>query len=376
MSLKDIFCQGRAIGSLQRAMAADKLAHAYIFAGADGVGKFTTARQWSKMLLCDDRGEEKTKDGVFYDSCGKCRSCTVFEGDGHPDFKVIYKELIKFTRDGKGRTTPVDLPINVIREFLIEKAASRPMMNQRTVYVVRQAERLNNTSQNALLKVLEEPASHCFIILLSSKLEKMLPTTRSRCQVIRFGPVDKETITAKLIETGTAGKEAAYWAGFSNGSIGSAMAWAGLEMEEESCYEIKKELIKKLADHRLADSVDLAEWIGGKAKQISQACFNRDKSVSRTEINRWAQKGLIEMMTAAFSDVMKLNIGDSERIVNSDQMARIKALAGKYTAEAAAECVAKGYENMLWVDRSVNEKLVFEELLLNYANSGIIRSSA
>ena len=95
MSLKDIVSQDRVVNTLQRAFGAGKMPHAYIFAGPDGVGKRTCAEQWTKMLLCQSRLEEKTKDGPFYDSCGKCESCLLFSSEGHPDYKKIHKELIK-----------------------------------------------------------------------------------------------------------------------------------------------------------------------------------------------------------------------------------------------------------------------------------------
>ena len=86
---------------------------------------------------------------------------------------------------------------------------------------------------------------------------------------------------------------------------------------------------------------------------------------------RGGQKGLIRMIGAVFSDVMRLNVEDSSRLVNSDQMAEIETLSGKFGAESAAQKVAKTYENMKWVDASVNEKLIFEELLLSIAGSDI-----
>jgi DNA polymerase-3 subunit delta' len=199
MSLKEVFCQDKAINILQRAFAADRLAHAYIFVGPDGVGKFKTAKEWAKVLLCTERVKQQTPQGTFYDSCGQCRSCDVFAGGAHPDFNHIYKELVEYTKDGKGKT-PLDLPINVIRDFLIKKVAGRPQMSDATVYVIREAERLNQNSQNALLKILEEPPKHCFIILICSRLEKMLPTTQSRCQIIRFGSVDEEQIVNRLLQ--------------------------------------------------------------------------------------------------------------------------------------------------------------------------------
>jgi len=360
MGLRDVYCQDRAIGALQRAFGAGKLAHAYIFAGADGVGKFTTARQWAKMLLCDNRTEKKAPDpfigGVFYDSCGQCRSCEVFEGGGHPDFKVIYKELVKFTKDGKNKQTPIDLPIKVIREFLIEKVSARPMLSEHTVYIVREAERLNKASQNALLKVLEEPPGYCFIILLCSRAERLLPTTLSRCQVLRFGPVDEARIVAKLKEMG---------------SIGAAMDWAQLELSANSCYEIKRELVDRLADHELGKSVEFGEWLNAAAKKISTAWANKEADTSKKAITRRAQKGLIRMIIAVFDDVMQAALGNGE-LVNSDQAAQIKTLGGVFDAEQAAEKIRKAYENIRWVEASVNEKLVFEELLLNIGGCDII----
>ena len=159
MSFKEIFCQDRAIDILQRAFAARRWAHSYIFAGPEGVGKFKTAREWAKLLGC----REPVAENGFAESCGCCESCRLFEAGSSPDFNHVYKELLEFTEDGRGKTTPVDLPIDVIREFLVEKVSARPTVSQRKVFVVSEAERLNNSSQNCLLKVLEEPPGYCCI---------------------------------------------------------------------------------------------------------------------------------------------------------------------------------------------------------------------
>ena len=90
MSLKEIFCQDKAISILQRGFTADKMPHAYIFAGVEGIGKFKTAREWAKMLLCKNPAAE---DG-FADSCSSCQSCLMFEAGSHPDFSHVYKELL------------------------------------------------------------------------------------------------------------------------------------------------------------------------------------------------------------------------------------------------------------------------------------------
>jgi len=371
MSLSDIFCQDKAIDCLQRAFGSGRMGHAYIFSGDDGVGKYTAARAWAKMLVCHSRVEEDRDGRVFYDSCGECESCEVFESGGHADFRSIYKELVVYTQKGKGKTTPVDMPIDVIREFLIDKVSNKPTMGEYVVYVVREAEKLSRSAQNSLLKVLEEPPGYCVIILLCSRLDKMLATTQSRCQVLRFGAIDEYRVREKLEEMGVEGDEAVFWSRFCEGSLGEAISWAKIELEGESCYEIKKKLVRGLAVHELGDSVDFAEWMCASAKRIREGWSAVEKSTSKTDLTRRGQKGLIRMIGAVFSDVMRFNVEDSDRFVNSDQMGEIEKLATRFGAETAAEKVAKTYENMLWVDASVNEKLIFEELLLNLAGSGI-----
>lgn len=365
MRLNDIFCQDNAIDSLQRAYAAGRMAHAYLFAGDDGVGKFTLARAWAKMLLCENK-QTVSDDPAFVDSCGNCHSCQMFEGDGHPDFRPIYKELRQYTKDGKGKNTPVDMPIDVIREFLIDKVANRPTASQFVVYVIDEAEKVNNASQNAMLKVLEEPPGYCIIILLCSRLDAMLPTTLSRCQLVRFGPVEQDRIVSQLAAEGVDEIEAIYWARFAQGSVGRAMAWSQLEVEPDGVYVIKKELIEKIVALELADAVNTAEWMGKAAKKIAAAWSSRSADVSTTDITRRAQKGLIQMVACLFGDVMKAAAGmdHPDMLVNYDQARCVEQLAQRIDAETAAEGVQFCYRMNHWVDSSVNEKLIFEQCLL------------
>ena len=74
------------------------------------------------------------------------------------------------------------------------------------------------------------------------------------------------------------------------------------------------------------------------------------------------------MMTAVMSDAMWTNVDDGHNLINSDQSRQIQPISQRFGPETAAEKVKKAYENMRWVDSSVNEKLIFEELLLNYAS--------
>ena len=374
VNLSQIVCQDRAIAPLQRAFAAGRMPHAYVFSGADGVGKFATARAWAKMLLCQDR-TQRPGEPAFFDSCGRCASCHMFESGGHPDFQPIYKELVTFTKNGKNKTAPLDMPIDVIREFLLDKAATRPQASQYVVYVIREAEKVNPYSQNAMLKILEEPPPFCVIILICSRLEKMLPTTLSRCRLVRFGPVEAGFIVRKLEESGITDPESGYWANFCEGRLGQALQWAALEPKGDRPYQIKRELLDRLANASLPDVLEQADWMGKAAKQIAAAWSAVTENVSTKDITRRAQIGLIQMVTLALSDALKLTLGSGKALVNTDQTAVIRQLADKYEPERLSLLVTQMYQLHRWVESSVNEKLIFEQLLLNLTHSDIINLS-
>jgi len=363
MSLKEIFCQDKAISILQRAFAAGKSPHAYIFAGPEGIGRFKTAREWAKMLLCKN---PVTKNG-FTDSCGSCQSCRLFEAGSHPDFNHIYKELREFTEKGKGKPPPVDLPIDVIREFVIDKVSARPTLSKRKVFVVSEAERLNRSSQNCLLKVLEEPPDYCTIILLCTRLEKLLPTTRSRCRIIRFGPVAEERIIDKLKDMGINQKQARYWARLAQGSLGYACQWAQLELANANLYETKKQLLSSLSSCEFSDAPRLAQRLLDESKEVAAAWAGLDNTISKTDINRRAHKTLVQVIISALYDAMKLNTGATEKIINFDQQEQIKQLGKRFDAEQLAGKITDCYKTLRQIESSVNERLIFEQLLLNLA---------
>ncbi len=370
MSIREIFCQEQAITALQRALATGKVAHAYIFAGPEGVGKFKTAGEWAKLLLCTDRLRQADEGGeFFFDSCGRCASCKVFESQIHPDFNLVYKELALYTKQGKSKTNPLQLPIDVIREFLIEKVAARPQLSQSTIYVVSEAERLNTAAQNAMLKVVEEPPSHCFIILLCTRLERLLPTILSRCQRIRFGPIPEQKIAERLETLSVEPTEAVFWSRFAEGSLGNAIRWAELKKEGADCYQIKKELVSRLTKLKLSEVVDTAAAMIKARGEISQAWSARELNISKADVRTRAQKGLIYMAASVFADVMKLGAVTDAKLINSDQRKEIEIMAKKFGPEEAAEQLEQAYRIARWVEGSVNEKLIFEQLLLNVANS-------
>ncbi|MFC1676382.1 ATP-binding protein [Planctomycetota bacterium] len=368
MSLKEIFCQDKPIDILQRSFAVDRSAHAYIFAGLQGIGKFKTACEWARMLLC----KETVTENGFTDSCGLCESCQLIEGNSHPDFIHVYKELREFTKNGKGKAAPIDMPIDVIREFLIVQAPSKPKMSPRKVFVVSEAEKLNAASQNALLKILEEPPEYCTIILLCTRLEKLLATTKSRCRIIRFSPIDTDRIIDKLSQIGLENTQAKYFARLAQGSIGQGCQWAKLELAGADLYQTKTDIIQSLSKCRYADSVDMAQRLLDQSKKIALNWAKIEQDTSKADINRRALKTIVQIVISTLHDAMKLSVTEDTEIINFDQKEQIEQLAKLFGAELSAEKITHAYKAMRWIEANVNEKLIFEHLLLNFNISGNI----
>ena len=364
MRLNEIFSQDKAIRTLESAWHGGKIAHAYIFAGPEGVGKGTTAESWAQLLLCDEPIREEGFDYDFIDSCGFCKSCELFNAGSHPDFHPIRKELREFTK--KGGNTPLDLPIDVIREFLIDKVSATPQQSKNKVFVVYEAQKLNKESQNALLKVLEEPAGNSFIILLCTRLDNLLPTTKSRCQIVRFGPIETAVIEANLVNEGINEVEAAYWAGFCCGSLGRAIRWASLE-SKPSPYEIKTELVAKFSRFDKTDVVDTAGWICDHRKVLSDALSEKYKDISKKDLERLVREELINMVVSVLNDSMRLAVGYEGGLVNSEQAGCISAVASRLDADECAERIEAAFRSIGAIGSNMNEKLLYERLLLNVA---------
>ncbi len=359
MSLKDIYCQDRAIEVFQKALACDRLGHAYIFGGLEGVGKFKTAFEWAKVLLCENRLQEQG----FFDSCGKCRSCKLFEQQSHPDFHHVYKELYAFTEKGKSSNkTPVQMPVDVIREFLLDKVAGKPAIGNYSIYVISETEKLNAASQNAMLKVLEEPPGYCILILLCTSMDKLLPTTRSRCQLVRFNSIDENIIAERLANEGIEDEQAKFWARFCQGSLGNSIVWSGL-----GAYEFKCDIVKKICISDKRDIGDIVDLITDNASTISGKWSEMEPQTSKSDLNRRVQKAVIEVFASVYRDCSKISMGIKERLINSDQIPDIRKLKDRLEPENCCEKVEKCYKALKWVDSNVNERLIYERLLLELA---------
>ncbi len=203
---------GDVVELFRRAVGRNRLAHAYALVGPSGVGKFEFAKRLAACLVCSRH------DDTDVEACGECNNCRQLLANSHPDVFVVACP--------RGKKT---IPIASIvgseerrgREGLCPDLSLRPMSARRRIAIIDDADRLSTESANALLKTLEEPPRDAVMFLVAEDFESLLPTIRSRCQPVRFGPLPDDDVAALLLEQGrveSAG-EAAEVAAVAGGSL-------------------------------------------------------------------------------------------------------------------------------------------------------------
>jgi len=194
-----VFGHDRAIRTLLSAITSERVHHAWIFHGPRGVGKMTTALAFAGALL--DPTTAPDLSGVPAPDPESDVQRRLAAG-GHPDLHVIVKELARYSEKKQIRDRKLtSIPLEVARERLLVPAylaSTLPGGIASKVFIVDEAHLLNTPTQNALLKTLEEPPERTVLILVTDAEERLLPTIRSRCQRVSFGPLDDEAMAGWL----------------------------------------------------------------------------------------------------------------------------------------------------------------------------------
>lgn len=169
-----------------------KLPHALLLSGQKGLGKFELARRFVAGLLC----EMPLNDGQ---ACGKCLACNWFSQGNHPDFRLLQPEILSADFEAEeGKKKPSQqITIDQIRglDEFFNVGTHRGGLR---IILVNPTEAMNRNAANALLKTLEEPSDKTLFILVSSDPARLLPTIRSRCQVVPV-PVPEFALASQIM---------------------------------------------------------------------------------------------------------------------------------------------------------------------------------
>lgn len=324
MSFKDIFGHERQTGLLQRAILSGSVSHAYLFHGPEGVGKKLAAYTLAQALNCDAGGG---------DSCGQCRSCRNIQKGTHPDVLFLQPEedYIRIEE------------IRAVQKML----GYRAFEGRWKVAIMEGCEEMSIGAANAFLKTLEEPPDRTTIILICSNPLSLLPTIFSRCQRIRFSPLQDQQIQDILIkEKGVVPEAARAIAALADGSLGRA-----LSMDLQETMQLRNEAFDLILGSQERDVVDL---------------FALSKKVSAMKDDL---KGLLGRMLTLARDLAVMKItGDGALIKNKDLLPKIEELAIKLNHETFQGIFENINNTLASLQRHANPQLAMDHLLIKIKN--------
>ena len=320
MGFNQIIGHERVIENLQNAIRYNQIFHSYLFEGEEAIGKKMVALFFAKTLLCKEEGIKP---------CNRCNSCLKFDNWNHPDLKLIESEkgLIK-----KEKIDEMIKNINIA-----------PLESKRKIIIIDDSHDIRMEGQNALLKTLEEPPSYINIILISSSSNNLVSTIISRCQIVKFYPVEntkiEELLMAKYNKTL---EEASFIAHFTKGSVGKSIMLS----QSEEFFQKREEVI---------DIIDnIIE--GNKLKIFS--------SIDFFSKNKDYYEEILDIILYWFRDlIIYKEIGESKLIINKDKIPLLSRQSF-LNLNHINDIIENIMETKQSIERNINYQLAIETMLL------------
>lgn len=319
----DILGHEQIIAHLQNAIEEDKVSHAYIFNGPETSGKMMLAEAFAMALQCEGEGKRP---------CLECRSCRQAADHNQPD--IIYVSHEK----------PNTIGVDDIRTQINNDIDIKPYSSRYKVYIVDEAQKMNQQAQNALLKTIEEPPAYAIILLLTTNADSFLQTILSRCITLNLKAVKEDKIKEYLMKHyQIPDYQADICAAFSQGNVGKAIQLASSEEFGELKASVLQ-LMKRLED------IDLYEMTGA-VKQIAEY---------KLSVNDY-----FDLMMIWFRDVLYLKAtNDVDGLIFKDEVYDIKKQAAKRSYQGIETILEALEKAKIRLNANVNFDLVIELLLL------------
>lgn len=309
-----------AVALLSHSVQNGHLVHAYLFTGPSHIGKTTLALNFAQAVNC--LGSEAP--------CGQCSACRKIERGVHPDVRLVEPE---------GKV----LKIDQVRALQHEVALS-PYEGRWRVYILPDFHCATTEAANCLLKTLEEPPLRVIIILTAIRVEMLLPTVVSRCQVLSLRPLPLRQVQEALEARGMLSEEAALLAHLSGGRIGWAVMAASnptLVEKRARCLEMLESTLERGRTYRMQ-----------VADQLSQHPEDLPD--------------ILEVWLSWWRDVMLLSAGcEDENVANLDRIEVLHERAKRTGVTAAHSAIQALCATADRLEHNVNPKLAMEALLLS-----------
>lgn len=321
MRFAEIYGHEKPIAILKSAMAKNRIAHAYLFYGMDGIGKKTAASVFARALNC----------GGLDPPCDACASCRKAEHNNHPNIITVQAE---------GQ----NIKIGAVKEIQA-RMTFRPREGRR-IFILREADRMNAAAANALLKTLEEPSADNILLLTTARSHALPMTILSRCQHLRFSPLPPEEVARFLREKeGLETAAAEILAASSGGSIGRAV-----EMNREDYLAQRNAILELLAEDNPEDLLKRLAFAGRFGTE-------REEIQERLRILRNGYRdGLVLRET-----------GEKERLMFRDRAGVIEAVAGRLSGRDLLRNIAAVDAAMSAIAQNANKSLTLEAMLIKLA---------
>jgi len=320
MTFDTVLGQTRAMRMLQRMLQKDRIPHALLFTGIDGVGRQTTAKTLAMAVNClEPQGQNP---------CTRCRSCRKMVSGNHPDLVIV-------------NPAGVFIKIDQIRS-LRKHLTYAPIEGGRRIVIINDAHAMTAEASNALLKTLEEPPEDTHIILTAPETTDLSPTIVSRCQHISFRPVPETTIAEVLQKRKALDQNAARaLAVLAKGSLGKALTTDG--------------------DKWMAWRNGLMERLGGLPAASIPSLFAFAEALSR---DKDGLQDTLDMMTMWFRDLLVWPLCP-DRIHNRDYSAQIERIAPQYRPDELLKKTSAIFAAERSISRNVNRRLALEVMMMN-----------
>jgi DNA polymerase-3 subunit delta' len=284
------------------------------------------------------------------------------------------------------------IPVDTIREQVIPEASRSPFEGRYKVFIIEEADRMNDPAQNALLKTLEEPQPDTVFVLISDREEEVLETIRSRCRVVRMEPVDEQTIVDLLVKEGASLEAALLSARLSEGDLERARRfsfddaaierrrfWVGIARRLVSpidAMDVAAEIVteareaaKTLEAVHKTEITELSDALGegrGTAGARNALAKRHKRELRRAEERVLAEA--LSSLASFYRDVLATRTGGEEGITNLDLITEIRTWAASVVPDAALlQAVQRCVEARAALLKNANVALAIEATLLELA---------